>query len=440
MCTMVTLNTKIGNQDIARFGIPEPYIRRSIVADTEHVRTELKDVDLVAKKIFEMKEFPRINLDKLRLGYTKIPNDVFNCLRNLLLNCTDISFQGLVDTRPLEIITLGRSVLLGDDLREAAYQTLWDRLVCLESLGGTVSGWREVVAKEWTKYKREEQPEIERQLREAEEKEIQRSKTLARRSAIIEENKVAKVEAQAAFILHRAELASQIQELISNLGRDEPLREPLRWLIKNIKSSGTLEQLSKYEESFKTTWLPQTQRRIQEKSIAEEMVRREKETAKAMAIDEKRSKQAVARQQREKEQELKRQRKAKISELRALLKQVNYYLRRKNLQDGEDPVLTLQQLRIIQPIEGSMFPHISEKIIKGYWLRDRWTGWLYYMPPARDFIDYGAMIDKWSKVVSDGRIYKSFKDVCYWTSWTNVWPLLQAKRARIVKEIATLTK
>jgi len=56
VCTMITLNTKIGKEGIKRFGIPEPYIRRSIVADTEHVRMELRDVDLVAKKIFEMKE------------------------------------------------------------------------------------------------------------------------------------------------------------------------------------------------------------------------------------------------------------------------------------------------------------------------------------------------------------------------------------------------
>ena len=40
---MVTLNTKISKEGIARSGIPEPRIRRSIVADTGHVRVELKD-------------------------------------------------------------------------------------------------------------------------------------------------------------------------------------------------------------------------------------------------------------------------------------------------------------------------------------------------------------------------------------------------------------
>jgi len=437
-CTMVTLNTKIGKEGIARFGIPEPYIRRSIVADTEHVRVEMKDVDLVAKKIFEMKDFPRINLDKLRLVCTELPNDVFNCLRNLLLGCTDESFQGLVDTRPLVILTLGRSVLLGGDVREAAYQTVWDRLVCLESLGGTVAGWREKVAKEWTKFKREEQPEIEKQLREAEEREKARKKMLAERTVALEERKVEKIDTEVAFILHRAELSSQIQRLIQELGRGEPLAEPLRWLRKNINASRTSEQLGKYEQSFNKSMLPNVQSRLQEKSDAEEQAKRETEATSKIAAIMKENKRKAVLLQREKEQEERRYKRAKISELRAFLKTVDYYLRRKNLQEGEDLVLLLQQLKIIEPIEGSLFPRVSNELAKGYWLRDRWLGRLRYNPPIRDFVDYGAEIDGWSNKVSGGRIYKWLGEVQYWTSWTNVRPLLQAKRAQILGEITML--
>ena len=118
---MVTLNTKISKEGIAKFGIPEPCIRRSIVADTEHVRVELKVVDLVAKKLFEMKDFPKIDIGKLHLVHKEIPNNVFDCLRNLLFSCTDELFQGLIDTRLLVILTLGRSTLLGGDIREAVY-------------------------------------------------------------------------------------------------------------------------------------------------------------------------------------------------------------------------------------------------------------------------------------------------------------------------------
>ena len=403
-CTMVTLNTRIGKEGIARFGIPEPYIRRSIVADTEHVRIELKNVDLVAKKIFEMKDFPRINLDKLRLVGTELPNDVFNSLRTLLLGCTDEAFQGLVDTRPLVILTLGRSALLGGDIREAAYQTVWDRLVRLESLGGTVAGWRETVTEEWAKYKREELPEMGRQLEEAKQREKERARALTERAAAIEEKKVERIDDQTAFILRRAELSYQVQKLIQELGRGEPLTEPLRWLRKNVDSSRTPKELNQYEESFNKSTLPKVKLRLQEKKNAEEQAKREKETAKWIAALKKETEQKFALVQKTKEQDERKQRKDEILKLRACLKQINYYLGRKELREGEDPVLTLQQLQIVQPVEGSMFLKVSNKPVKGDWLRDRWSGKLKYSPPVHDFIDYGATIQRWSNEVTKGKL------------------------------------
>ncbi len=430
-CTMVTLNTRIGKEGIKRFGIPEPYIRRSIVADTEHVRMELKDIDLVAKKIFEMKEFPRINLEKLRLTGTELPNDVFNGIRTLLLGCTEENFQKLVDTRPLEILTLGRSALLGGDVREAAYQTVWDRLVCLESIGGTVAGWRETVAREWAKYKREEQPEMEKQLEEAKRREKERKRVLTERAAVIEVKKVERIDDQTAFILHRAELSSKIQGLIQELGRGEPLAAPLRFLRDNVDSSRTSEQLSQYEESFNRSTLPKVQLRLKEKSDAEEQAKREKEAAKWFAGITKESERKTTLAQKAKEQDERKRRKGETLKLRACLKQINYYLGRKKLRDGEDPVLTLQQLQIVQPVEASIFPRVSEKIVRGDWFRNGWTGYSYYSPPMRDFVDYGAKIEGLSNKVSGGRIYKWSKDVRFWTSWTNVWPLLEAKKLYI---------
>jgi len=438
-CTMVTLNTKIGKESIARFGIPEPYIRRSIVADTEHVRMELKDVDLVAKKIFEMKDFPKINLDKLHLACTELPNDVFNYLRNLLLGCTDEPFQGLIDTRPLDILTLGCSALLGGDVREAAYQTVWDRLVCLESMGGTVVGWRETVTREWAKYKREELPEIEKQLEEAKQRDKERARALTERAAVIEEKKVERIDNQAAFILHRAELSSQIQRLIQELGRGEPLAAPLRWLRKNIDSSRTPEELSQYEESFNKTTLPKVKLRLHEKKDTEEQARQEKETAKWVAAMMKKIEQKAALAKKEQRRRETNRRKDEILKLRACLKQIDYYLGRKDLRNGEDPVLTLQQLQIIQPVEGSMFLKVSDKLVKGQWLRDRWSFMPYYTPPVKDFVDYGVVINGWTKEISGGKIHKWFKEVRHWTSWTNVWPLLQVKKTQIPREIAALT-
>ncbi len=437
VCAMVTLNTKIGKEGIARFGIPEPYIRRSIVADTEHIRIELKDVDLIAKKIFEIEDCPRINLEKLHITCTELADDVFSCLRNLLLSCTDESFHGLIDTRPLVILTLGRSALLGGDIREATYQTLWDRLVCLESLGGTISGWRETVAKEWVRYKREKQPEIEKQLKEAERKEKERKQSLAQRTATIEQKKVEQINLEVTSIHHRSELSFQIQGLIKELGRGAPLAESLRWLREKVKSARTPEQLAQYEESFNEFTLPQVQSRLQEKRNVEEQAKREKEIAKSVAAVMKESRQKDVRLQKEKDQEERRQKRAKISELRAVLKTIDYYLRRKDLREGEDPVLILQQLRIIQPVEGSVFPRVSYKIVKGYWIRDRYSGKPKYTPPLSGFMDYGAQINGWSKEVSGSRIYK-WSEVSSWTSWINVWPLLQVRRTQILREITTI--
>ena len=437
-CTMLTLNTRIGTQGITRFGIPEPYIRRSIVADTEHVRMELRDVDLIAKKIFEMKDFPRIYLDKLRIACTELPNDVFNCLRTLLLDCTDEAFQGLVDTRPLVILTLGRSALLDGDVREAMYQSIWDRLVCLESLDGTVAGWREKVAKEWAKYKLEEQPEITKQLEEAKQREKERARALTERAAVIEEKKVERIDDQTAFILHRAELSSQIQRLIQELGRQEPLAAPLRWLRNNIDSSRTPEELSRYEESFNKSTLPEVKLRLQEKRNAEEQAKREKETAKWVAGITKEIERKAEIRKKEQKQKEREQRKDEILKLRACLEQINYYLGRKELREGEDPVLILQQLQIVQPVEGSRFLKVSNKPVKGYWLRDRRMGLPYYNPPIHDFIDHGATIQWWSNEVTNGKLYKWLREVRYWTSWINIWPLLQAKRAQILGEIAML--
>ena len=43
-----------------------------------------------------------------------------------------------------------------------------------------------------------------------------------------------------------------------------------------------------------------------------------------------------------------------------------------------------------------------------------------------------------SSKVHGGRIYK-WSEVGSWTSWINVWPILQAKRSQISAEIAALT-
>ena len=165
--------------------------------------------------------------------------------------------------------------------------------------------------------------------------------------------------------------------------------------------------------------------RIKEKK--EEEAKKAKENERQAAIRKKEQKQIERKRKMDKGREL-----------RACIKQINYYLGRKELREGEDPVLILQQLQIVQPVEGLRFLKVSSKPVKGDWLRDKWSGKPKYSPPLHDFIDYGATIQRWSNEVTNGRIYRWFREVQSWTSWTNVWPLLQAKKAQILGEIAML--
>ncbi len=518
VCTMVTLNTKIGKEDIKRFGIPDPYIRRSIVADTEHVRMELRDVDLVAKKIFEMKDFPRINLDKLRIACTELPDDVFNCLRDLLMNCTNEEFQGLVDTMPLVILTLGRSVLLDGDVREAMFQTLWDRLICLESLGGTVAGWREKVGKEWARYKQEEQPEMAKQLEEVAQREKEQKSALEERKGEIQRRKADQIGAKYELVYQRQLLVKDIKDYIPRFQYNHPeLAKTLAALwrevntkavteealntyrltfrnILNQKVLPTLEEekrrqdtearkrkqlseinsivekvnaLNKRYQGFSITnteienWLAELQghrRKVeagQDLTMADYLLHSltipwgmQRLEATLVGIKQKKEEEAKSAKEnerqaaiRKKEQEqIERKRKMdKVRELQACLKPINRYLGRKELKEGEDPVLTLQQLQIVQPVEGVRFLKVSDKPVKGCWVRDRWSGKLKYSPPVHDFIDYGATIQRWSNEVTKGKLYKWFREVQSWTSWVAVWPLLQAKRTQYLRQIELLT-
>ena len=516
-CTMVTLNTNLRKEGLDRFGIPEPYIRRCVVADTEYVESELQKVDLVAKKIFELKDFPRISLTRLQINRTKLSDAEFNSLRDLLIACTHDEFKRLVDTRPLEILALGRSALLGGDVRESIYQTLWDRLVCLESLGGTVAGWREVVGKEWSNYKRQAQPEVNKQLVEAEAREQKRKLALAERKDKIQQKTAEQIGAKYELIHQRELLIKEIRAHIPRLQRNHSeLAKTLEALWREVHAKAVTEEalntyrltfsnilnqkvLPVYEEEKRRqsleaekqerlseidslirkvnmvnkgykefgitnteldNWLTQLmekRRRIEagqvltiddillrtfisigmpgvESTLIQIKEKKEEEAKKAKENE----RQAAIRKKEQKQIERKRKM-DKGRELRACIKQINYYLGRKELREGEDPVLILQQLQIVQPVEGLRFLKVSSKPVKGDWLRDKWSGKPKYSPPLHDFIDYGATIQLWSNEVTNGRIYRWFREVQSWTSWTNVWPLLQAKRAQIRGEITMLT-
>ncbi len=478
VCTMITLNTKIGKEGIKRFGIPEPYIRRSIVADTEHVRMELRDVDLVAKKIFEMKDFPKINLSKLRLVHTELTNDVFSCLRDLLMNCTDEEFQGLTDTRPLVILALGRSALLGGDVREAMYQTIWDRLVCLESLDGTVAGWREKVAREWAKYEREEQPEIEKQLGEAEQREKERKLALEERKGEIQRRTADQIGAKYELLYQRQCLVKEIRAHIPRLQHNHPeLAKTMATLWREVNSKAvTGEALNTYRLTFNNILnqkvlpvLEEEKKRLDMEARKQEQLseinsivekvnalnkrykgfgitnmeldnwftklmdnRRKVEAGQALTLEDymlptmisigmpQVEATLVGIKKRKEEDE--RQRHADLANMKFRLKEIGRYLHRKrfNAEAKEDPILILQELRVISPI-GFHYQGPA----KGVWESNGLSGKSEYKPPIKVFVD---MVGK----------THSYSDIKSWVNWQAIYPLLQMAQEQLQAEAKRL--
>jgi len=474
-CTMVTLNTNLRKEGLDRFGIPEPYIRRCVVADTEYVETELQNVDLVAKEIFELKAFPRISLKRLQINRTKLSDAEFNSLRDLFMACTQDEFKRLVDTRPLEILALGRSALLGGDVREAMYQTILDRLVCLESLGGTVAGWREVVNKEWSRYKRQEQPELKKQLVEAEARDQARKLALEERKEKIQQRTADQIGAKYELIYQRQLLVKEIRAHIPRLQHNHPeFAKTLAALWREVNTKAvTDEALKTYRLTFNNFLnqkvfpvLAEEKKRLdmearkQEKlskidSLIREVDRMDKrykgfgirntelenwlaelwghrkkvEAGQDLTMEnyllhsltipwgmQRLEATLVGIKQRKEEEE--RQRYVDLANLKFRLKEIGRYLHRKrfNAEAKEDPFLILQELGIISPT-GSY-----QSLAKGAWVSNWPYGKFQYKPPIRDFVD----------MVGRGH---SYSDIKSWANWQAIYPLLRMAQEQLQAEV-----
>ena len=439
-CTMGTLNTNLRKEGLERFGIPEPYIRRCVIADTEYVETELQNVDLVAKEIFELKDFPRISLKRLQINRTKLSDAEFHSLRDLLMACTQDEFKRLVDTRPLEILALGRSALLGGDVRESIYQTIRDRLVCLESLGGTVAGWREVVNKEWSSYKRQEQPELKKQLVEAEARDQARKLALEERKEKMQQRTADQIGAKYELIYQRQLLVKEIRAHIPRLQHNRPeFAKTLAALWREVNTKAVTEEaLNTYRLTFSNILNQKVLPVLEEEKRRQSLEAKKREQLSeidslihkvnmmnkrykefgitnteienwfAKLRDNRRNVEAgqaltmadyllhsltipwgMPRLEatltgiKERKEEEERQRKANIAKLKFRLKEIGRYLHRKrfNAEAKEDPILILQQLGVISPTGSYQRP------AKGNWVSNWPYGKFQYKPPIKDFVD-----------------------------------------------------
>ena len=475
-CCMVTLNTNLRKESLDRFGIPEPYIRRCVVADTEYVETELRNVDLVAKEIFELKDFPRISLKRLQIKRAKLTDGEFNSLRNLLLACVNDEFQRLVDTRPLVILALGRSALLAGDLQESIYQTLWDRLICLESLGVCVTGWRELVRSEWNNYKQKEQPEIKKQLVEAEAKEQERKSVLEERKVEIQQRSTEQTGARFDLLYRRQCLVKDIKSYIPRFQRNHPeIAKTMAALWREAVAKATTEEaLKTYRETLENFLnqkvFPVLEEEKRRQSL--EVEKREqlaeidslinkvnmvdkgykgfginnKELENWLAELSKDRKKVENGQQPEKlwlhkifipinmplletnlaeikkkKEEEKRQRNIELGKLKARLNGISYYLRRKRFdaEAKEDPIVILQQLKVISPTGFYLGP------VQGSWESNGLDGKTEYKPPIRDFVDMGGKP-------------RSHSEIKMWVNWQAIYPLLQMAHEQLQTAVKRL--
>ena len=239
----ITLNTTP-----EQFGIPGPYIRRSVVVNAERLQTELTSVDLVAEGIHRFQDSesdaPRISLKHLAPPENPFPPEDYPFLRELFMHNVQEGYENQVDTKPLELLTMGRLVLLGsNDLKEAMLSVVWDRLECLETMQGTRTGWRERVAGIWARHQ-EQIPEEVKEAAERAREGYEKAKEIREQEDALEKGKTA--------------LTVEVDNLLDGLSEETicrdsilPLESKLHSLKQEITSAKNSNDLHPYQEQLK---------------------------------------------------------------------------------------------------------------------------------------------------------------------------------------------
>ncbi|HYB31303.1 MAG TPA: hypothetical protein VEF89_32235 [Solirubrobacteraceae bacterium] len=120
--------------------LPDAFIRRAVVIDTEPLAPLLVGLDEQAHRLLSgAVAIPRIDLDRLRPPET-LPHELRDYLRKLLRAClTDDGFR-LTQVDALAKGSLGRAALIGGDLAGSTTATAIDYLTCAATLGHAVPG------------------------------------------------------------------------------------------------------------------------------------------------------------------------------------------------------------------------------------------------------------------------------------------------------------
>jgi hypothetical protein len=334
-----------------------------------------------------------------------------------------------------------------------------------------------LVRSEWNNYKQKAQPEIKKQLVEAEAKEQKRKSILEERKGTIQQSKADQIGAKFELMGQRELLIKDIRAHIPRLQHDHPeLAKPLATLWREVNTKAVTEEaLKTYRLTFTNILnqkvLPVLEEEKRRQSLEAEkreqlstidslirevstMNKRYKEFGatnaeldnwSAQLMDNRRRVEAgqartadysllpltigigmwevksmLAEIQMKKEEEQK-QRNIEIAKLKARLKRISYYLQRKRFDAAakEDPIVILQQLGVISPTGFYLWP------AQGSWESNGLDGKTEYKPPIRDFVDMG------------GKPH-SYSEIKMWVNWQAIYPLLQMAHEQLQTAVKRL--
>jgi len=225
------------------------YIKRCITVNVDYLAPYLEDIAIRARKVF--KAIPRLNLKAFPVKKTELTDQEFELTCKFLKEATRPDKGEFFDERSVEILILGRYALSKNrDIIGTIYQTCWDRLLCLETLGVTKEGWRESFRKKWKEYISIEQPKVLEQLEKEDKREKERKKKIERTREEIVRQKAEKIEESLLFTGKRAALEAKLRELRDEFPRKKrwenqcfPLREQIKRLIEKIKGVRNFQEL-----------------------------------------------------------------------------------------------------------------------------------------------------------------------------------------------------
>ncbi|KPJ58519.1 MAG: hypothetical protein AMJ46_14070 [Latescibacteria bacterium DG_63] len=356
-CVMLALNKLTGNQEIW-----EPYIRRGVVLNTDPLLADLSQCDQIARQILK-KPIPGLSLGHAVVRQTELSDAEHALLRGLLEAAVRPEDWGVkVDTRPVAILVLGRLLLTGgSDVREAVYATAYDRLWCLETIGGTVEGWQKAFREKWARYRGERRPELEREAAALKQKEEERAKRLEERRAVIRAQTAAKVQRELEFVGLQEELVQRLlyEKTIPPFGlrsgdwvpRTKPAKKMMDDVVSRIRKVkvGDFPSLESLE-AIAAKLIDEKLRPIFDEYDAELAAQRNQREAQQKRAEETRSREMEQREIEQLEREMKNPDPARelTFEDKELIKRIDEYLRRKMVRKGENIASVLQSLGILE--------------------------------------------------------------------------------------------